>query len=94
MATNVLRIAIFGKDFQAERQASIETVLDSLTRHGVEVYIERTFFQYLTEVLAINVPVQGVFDNYNFDVDVAISIGGDGTFLHAASMVGAKGTPI
>ena len=94
MAANVLRFALFGKEFQAERQASIHTVLDSLTRHGAEVYIERTFFQYLTEVLAINVPVQGVFDNYNFDVDVVISIGGDGTFLHAASMVGAKGTPI
>lgn len=36
----------------------------------------------------------GVFDDYNFDVDFAISLGGDGTFLRAASRVGAKGIPV
>jgi NAD+ kinase len=35
-----------------------------------------------------------VFDEYNFDVDYVVSMGGDGTFLKAASRVGAKGTPI
>ena len=42
----------------------------------------------------MEVEVSGVFDNYNFDVDFVISIGGDGTFLRAASMVGSKATPI
>ena len=35
-----------------------------------------------------------MFDDYNFDVDYAISIGGDGTFLKAANRVLAKGTPV
>ena len=42
----------------------------------------------------LSVDVSGVFDDYNFDVDFVISMGGDGTFLKAASRVGAKGTPI
>lgn len=94
MAANVLRFALFGKEFQAGKTVSIHRLIDSLKAHGAEIYIERTFFQYITSALGMEVEVSGVFDNYNFDVDFVISIGGDGTFLRAASMVGSKATPI
>ena len=94
MAANVLRFALFGKEFQAGKTVSIHRLIDSLKARGAEIYIERTFFQYITSALGMEVEVSGVFDNYNFDVDFVISIGGDGTFLRAASMVGSNGTPI
>lgn len=94
MAANVLRFALFGKEFQAGKTVSIHRLIDSLKARGAEIYIERTFFQYITSALSMEVEVSGVFDNYNFDVDFVISIGGDGTFLRAASMVGSKATPI
>ena len=94
MAANVLRFALFGKEFQAGKTVSIHRLIDSLKARGAEIYIERTFFQYITSALGMEVEVSGVFDNYNFDVDFVISIGGDGTFLRAASMVGSKSTPI
>lgn len=94
MAANVLRFALFGKEFQAGKTVSIHRLIDSLKARGAEIYIERTFFQYITSALCMGVEVSGVFDNYNFDVDFVISIGGDGTFLRAASMVGSKATPI
>ena len=94
MAANVLRFALFGKEFQAGKTVSIHRLIDSLKARGAEIYIERTFFRYITSALGMEVEVSGVFDNYNFDVDFVISIGGDGTFLRAASMVGSKGTPI
>lgn len=94
MAANVLRFALFGKEFQAGKTVSIHRLIDSLKARGAEIYIERTFFQYITSALGMEVEVSGVFDSYNFDVDFVISIGGDGTFLRAASMVGSKGTPI
>ena len=94
MATKVLRFALFGKEFQRDKTGFIHQLIDGLNAHGAEIYIERTFYQYITTVLDLSVGVNGVFDNYNFDVDYVISIGGDGTFLRAASMVGAKGTPI
>lgn len=94
MAANVLRFALFGKEFQAGKTVSIHRLIDSLKARGAEIYIERTFFQYITSAQGMEVEVSGVFDNYNFDVDFVISIGGDGTFLRAASMVGSKGTPI
>lgn len=94
MAANVLRFTLFGKEFQAGKTVSIHRLIDSLKARGAEIYIERTFFQYITSALGMEVEVSGVFDNYNFDVDFVISIGGDGTFLRAASMVGSKATPI
>ena len=94
MAANVLRFALFGKEFQVGKTVSIHRFIDSLKARGAEIYIERTFFQYITSALGMEVEVSGVFDNYNFDVDFVISIGGDGTFLRAASMVGSKATPI
>lgn len=94
MAANVLRFALFGKEFQTGKTVSIHRLIDSLKARGAEIYIERTFFLYITSALGMEVEVSGVFDNYNFDVDFVISIGGDGTFLRAASMVGSKATPI
>lgn len=94
MAANVLRFALFGKEFQAGKTVSIHRLIDSLKARGAEIYIESTFFRYITSALGMEVEVSGVFDNYNFDVDFVISIGGDGTFLRAASMVGSKATPI
>lgn len=94
MAANVLRFALFGKEFQAGKTVSIHRLIDSLKARGAEIYIERTFFRYITSALGMEVEVSGVFDNYIFDVDFVISIGGDGTFLRAASMVGSKATPI
>lgn len=94
MAANVLRFALFGKEFQAGKTVSIHRLIDSLKARGAEIYIERTFFRYITSALGMEVEVSGVFANYNFDVDFVISIGGDGTFLRAASMVGSKATPI
>ena len=94
MAANVLRFALFGKEFQAGKTVSIHRLIDSLKARGAEIYIGRTFFRYITSALGMEVEVSGVFDNYNFDVDFVISIGGDGTFLRAASMVGSKATPI
>ena len=58
------------------------------------MYVENAFYEFLTCGQHIAVKAAGVFEDYNFDVDYVISMGGDGTFLKAASRVGAKGTPI
>ena len=89
-----LRFALFGNEYQARKSAGIEQVLACLHERKAEVYIDRPFLEYLTRTLQVGVSPDGVFDDYNFDVDYAISIGGDGTFLKAANRVLAKGTPV
>lgn len=89
-----MKFAIFGNEYQAKKSASIETILAYLDRKKAEVYVENAYYDFLVHVLGMDVKVAGVFEDYNFDVDYVISMGGDGTFLKAASRVGAKGTPI
>lgn len=94
MSSDQLRFAVFGNEHQAEKSASVQRTLAHLAIHGAEVYIERTFYDFLMKDRRLSVDVAGVFDDYNFDVDFVISMGGDGTFLKAASRVGVKGTPV
>lgn len=94
MADKKLRFALFGNEYQARKSASIQKVLDVLGEHGAEVYMDRPFYEFLTQSLGLKVRVAGLFDDYNFDVDFCISMGGDGTFLKTASRVGAKCIPI
>ena len=89
-----LKFAIFGNEYQAKKSASIETILAFLAKKGAEVYVENAYYDFLVRDLCLDMKVAGVFEDYNFDVDYVISMGGDGTFLKAASRVGAKGTPI
>lgn len=94
MAEQHLKFAIFGNEYQAKKSASIEIILNYLDKRGAEVYVESTYYDFLAREQHLKLNVAGVFEDYNFDVDYVISMGGDGTFLKAASRVGAKGTPI
>lgn len=94
MTRQPLKFAIFGNEYQIKKSTSIEKILDYLARKGAEIYVENAYYEFLTRSQHIDVKAAGVFEDYNFDVDYVISMGGDGTFLKAASRVGAKGTPI
>ena len=94
MTEQHLKFAIFGNEYQAKKSASIEKILNFLEKKKAEVYVESAYYDFLTREQQLKVNVAGVFEDYNFDVDYVISMGGDGTFLKAASRVGAKGTPI
>ena len=88
MAQQHLKFAIFGNEYQAKKSASIEKILLYLEKKEAEVYVENAYYEFLTRDQHLDVKVAGVFEDY------VISMGGDGTFLKAASRVGAKGTPI
>lgn len=94
MQDKKLSFAIFGNEYQAGKSVGIEHVLSSLYECDAEIYVDSPFYEYLSRELNVDVKAAGVFDGYNFDVDYAISIGGDGTFLKAANRVLAKGTPV
>lgn len=94
MTRQPLKFAIFGNEYQAKKSTSIGKILDYLAQKGAEIYVENAYYEFLTRSQHIDVKAAGVFEDYNFDVDYVISMGGDGTFLKAASRVGAKGTPI
>ncbi len=94
MSTKKLKFAIFGNVYQARKSASIQKVLSFLSERKAEVFIDREFHHFLTQVLNLDVAVDVVFDGDDFDADYVVSMGGDGTFLKAAGRVGKKQCPI
>lgn len=95
-----LRFALFGNEYQTKKSASAALLLGCLQQHEAEVFVERTFYDFLRQmhggepVVAALCDSMHVFDVLDFPVDYAISMGGDGTLLKTASHVGATGVPI
>lgn len=94
MADKKLSFTIFGNDRKALELMQVWEMLDYLSKRNADVFIEETFYRNLCRDLNGDLPVAGVFEGNSFETDYAISLGGDGTFLRAASKVGAKNIPI
>lgn len=92
--TASMKFAIFGNTYQAKKSFYAEQLFNLLGRYHAQICVCREFHQFLTSDLKLNLPPVQLFDGDNFDADMVISIGGDGTFLKAASRVGPKNIPI
>ena len=94
MSTRKLCFAVFGNLYKPKKSVSVQKLLACLSNRRADVLMERDFFRFLTDNQRL--PVEGVrlFDGTDFEADFAISMGGDGTFLRTASMVGSKEIPI
>ena len=88
------KYALFGNIYQAKKSANVLRLLSILNNYQAEVYIQKEFYQFLTKDLKMDIQVAGVFENDDFHADMVLSMGGDGTFLKAASYVGNKNIPI
>lgn len=89
-----MKFAIFGNNYQAHKSSHAEHLFHLLKQRNAKICVSRKFYQFLTEELHLNIPPAELFDSNDFTADMVISIGGDGTFLKAASRVGNKGIPI
>ncbi len=89
-----MRFAIFGNCFQAKKSLHAENLFAILKQHGAEIYVDWEFYEFLTKDLNFTPKVSGLIGDNDFKADMVISIGGDGTFLKAASRVGRKNIPI
>ncbi len=88
------KFALFGNIYQAKKSAHVLRLLSILGKHQAEVYIHKDFYQFLTKDQKMDIQAAGVFEGDDFEADMVLSMGGDGTFLKAASHVGKKNIPI
>ena len=89
-----MKFAIFGNNYQARKSVHAATLFRLLESRHAKLCICREFHQFLTREMHLTLPPAELFDGDDFQADMVISLGGDGTFLKAASRVGAKGVPI
>ena len=89
-----MRFALFGNIYQTKKSASIQKVLSCLSEHGAELYVDMEYYYFLKDNQRIDVNAAKIFTDDDFQADFVISMGGDGTFLKAASRVREKMIPI
>lgn len=89
-----MKFAIFGNNYQAHKSAHARSLFHILKQHKATLCICREFYSFLVREMHVDIPAAELFDGNDFDADMVISLGGDGTFLKAASRVGKKNIPI
>ena len=94
MEHSKLRFALFGNIYQGKKSASIQQVLSCISSHDAELYVDMEYYYFLKDNQRLDIKATKLFTDDDFDADFVISMGGDGTFLKAASRVGAKSIPI
>jgi len=89
-----VKVGIFGSDYQLDKQIQIKRVFEQLHQLDVKIWVEKGFYRYLCQQLNYEPPIEGLIETKDFDVDIALSIGGDGTFLRTAALISSKEIPI
>ncbi len=94
MSHHNLKIALFGNVYQTSKSASIQSLLSALVKHEAEVLVDKEYYDFLMNNNMDDLKAAKVFTGDDFTADIVISMGGDGTFLTAASRVRQKMIPI
>lgn len=92
-----MKIAINGSRRQNNHLPQLAELLRLLVSHsGGNVVVKRKFYKYICEALPGVLPdtVEVVPSGGDFSASIAISIGGDGTFLRTVQWVGPRHIPI
>lgn len=87
-----MKVAVYGQYYKSEAIEYIDTLLKSLEENGIEVVVEEKFYSLVT-----NHNKHQTFSNYkdlDNSFDLMYTIGGDGTFLRAATFIRDLNIPI
>lgn len=89
-----MKVGIFGSEYQVEKQNVIKRLFGKLASLDAEIYVDCRFYTFLVDAFGFEPPVAGLLTDDTFDLDIALSVGGDGTFLRTAARVNRQDIPI
>lgn len=89
-----MTIAVFGNTFRPTILNIIEELFRFFDEKGVKLLLEKELFEYYINNKKSYINHQHIIDQDDFEADLALSIGGDGTFLNTAARIGSKNIPI
>lgn len=89
-----MRIAVFGSTHQGEYLGGISLLLNVLSQYNIILGIQDKFYRYLCDSTGEHPAADHIISDSDFNADIAISLGGDGTFLRTAKRVSQKNIPI
>jgi NAD+ kinase len=91
-----MKVAIYGKYYLNSTEPIINDIFVFLSNNNVEMIIESEFLKILHEKKIVQKQYNTFSSHTELDnsFDMLISIGGDGTILRSAALVGDSGVPI
>lgn len=92
-----MKIALFGRNFNDSFNNVISGLFEKFRQNNVSVWAFEPFYQYLQQEKKIPLDVDGTYATHlelPADTELMISIGGDGTFLEAITIIRSSGIPI
>ena len=89
-----MRIAIFGNIYRPVILSHIQVLFEYFNNKQVTIAVDIVLYDFLTGHKEINLAGIESILNDDFSADLALSIGGDGTFLNTAARIGDKHIPI
>ncbi|MBQ6166433.1 MAG: NAD kinase [Muribaculaceae bacterium] len=88
------QMVIFGNTYQDVPSARVLALLDALRQRGVGIAVEKEYLQHLCGDSGRERGLEAFEASQVPDADMALSLGGDGTFLTTAMWVSRQGMPI
>lgn len=93
--TRPTRVALFGKSMQATKCRYVIQVVEALRDLGIEVLVDSHYVQVLNRYDELKcLTTLETYSPAHHKIDLAVSIGGDGTFLSTAERLGRLQVPI
>ena len=92
-----MQVVVFGKVLHDKDIPYVQQLFDKLADEGISTYVYRPYLEQIKKHLKLKTDV-GVFEGYlDFKIrkiNFVITLGGDGTILHAVTEVRNSGVPI
>ena len=89
-----MRIGVFGSECKEDKLPVIISMFEKLNTLNAEVYIQSSYYEFLKEEFGYNPKKSGIVENDVSDLDIVLSVGGDGTFLRTALQIDKHNIPI
>ena len=91
-----MKVAVYGKQFQQEVAPFVHELFLELEKAQMEDIVYEPFYNFLSQQIRLNLFL-GTYNSYEElkkNIDLFISIGGDGTILDATTLIRDTGIPI
>lgn len=89
-----MRVGIFGSEHQVERLNVIKRLFEKLHALEAEIFVEARFYTFLSDAFGFEPGIVDLLTEDEFSLDLALSVGGDGTFLRTAARINKQDIPI
>lgn len=92
-----MQVVVYGKNFKEKDIIYVQELFDTLSDKGINTYIYTEYLDMIRDTINFKSDV-GIFEGYlDFKTrkfDAVISLGGDGTILHATTLIRDSNVPI